>query len=172
MGKDIKIILDADVIIHFIKGECLSLLPQILPNYSYVLLKMVFDRELRDLHRTQIMQQITILKNITMVDWEPKGEALGEFLKLNKKFGLGESLSMVYCKYNNDVLASSNLKDIISYCEENKIVYFTTLDFIYQAFHTKIMTEKECDDFITKVLAKGSKLPVTCIADFHPRITL
>lgn len=89
MGKDIKIILDADVIIHFIKGECLSLLPQILPNYSYVLLKMVFDRELRDLHRTQIMQQITILKNITMVDWEPKGEALGEFLKLNKKFGLG-----------------------------------------------------------------------------------
>ena len=81
MGKDIKIILDADVIIHFIKGECLSLLPQILPNYSYVLLKMVFDRELRDLHRTQIMQQITILKNITMVDWAPKGEALGESFK-------------------------------------------------------------------------------------------
>ena len=170
MGKDIKIILDADVIIHFIKGECLSLLPQILPNYSYVLLKMVFDRELRDLHRTQIMQQITILKNITMVDWEPKGEALAEFLKLNKKFGLGESLSMVYCKYNNDVLASSNLKDIISYCEENKIVYFTTLDFIYQAFYTKIMTEKECNDFIQTVISKNSILPNISITIYTPTI--
>jgi len=172
MGKITKIILDADVIIHFIKGECLSLLPQILPGYSFVLLKMVFDRELREYHRTQISQQIALLKNITMEDWEPKGEALREFLILNDKFGLGESLSMVYCKYNNDVLASSNLRDIILYCEENKIVYFTTSDFIYQAYHTKIMTEKECDDFITKVLDKGSKLPVTRITDFHPRVTL
>ena len=155
MGKITKIILDADVIIHFIKGECLSLLPQILPGYSFVLLKMVFDRELREYHRTQISQQIALLKNITMEDWEPKGEALREFLILNDKFGLGESLSMVYCKYNNDVLASSNLRD-----------------FIYQAYHTKIMTEKECDDFITKVLDKGSKLPVTRITDFHPRVTL
>lgn len=86
------------MIIHFIKGECLSLLP----NSAELSLCFIEDGKLRDLHRTQITQQITILKNITMVDWEPKGEALVNFFKLNKKSGLGESLSMVYCKYNND----------------------------------------------------------------------
>ena len=36
--KDIEIVLDADVIIHFAKGEMLSILPSIFPDYKYVVL--------------------------------------------------------------------------------------------------------------------------------------
>ena len=32
----VRIVLDADVIIHFAKGERLSMLPQIFPEYDYV----------------------------------------------------------------------------------------------------------------------------------------
>ena len=39
MGK-VKIVLDADVLIHFSKAERLSLLPEILPEYEYT----VFER--------------------------------------------------------------------------------------------------------------------------------
>ena len=35
MGKA-KIVLDADVLIHFSKAERLSLLPEILPEYEYI----------------------------------------------------------------------------------------------------------------------------------------
>jgi len=45
--------------------------------------------------------------------WEPINEERKEFFILQKKYGLGESAAMVYCKYRNDVLASSNLKDIV-----------------------------------------------------------
>ena len=39
--KDIEIVLDADVIIHFAKGEMLSILPSIFPDYKYVVLDIV-----------------------------------------------------------------------------------------------------------------------------------
>ncbi|MDY9919809.1 MAG: hypothetical protein U2P89_13195 [Proteiniphilum sp.] len=49
---------------------------------------------------------------------------------------------MAYCRYRNNVLASSNLKNIVDYCEENKITYFTTMDFLYQAMISKMMSER------------------------------
>lgn len=32
MSQQVQIVLDSDVIIHFIKGNCLSILPKILPQ--------------------------------------------------------------------------------------------------------------------------------------------
>lgn len=46
-SEKVKILLDADVVIHFIKGGCLSLLPDILPAYQFAILDIVLDRELR-----------------------------------------------------------------------------------------------------------------------------
>ena len=37
----VKIVLDADVIIHFSKGECLSILPEIFPEYKITYLTTV-----------------------------------------------------------------------------------------------------------------------------------
>ena len=45
MSQQVQIVLDSDVIIHFIKGNCLSILPKILPQYKYVILSIVYDRE-------------------------------------------------------------------------------------------------------------------------------
>jgi len=94
---------------------------------------------------------------------------LKEFGELNKRYGLGESMSMVYCKFNNDVIASSNITEITNYCDTNNIQYITTMDFISQAFKIGLMTETECDLFLSSVIAKGSKLPVTKISKYKPR---
>lgn len=170
--KSIKVILDSDVIIHFIKGECLTLLPRILPTYSFVILDMVYEKELAASHRGIIQNTVNLLKTITIEKWEPQKEERQEFIALQRKFGLGESASMVYCRYRNNVLASSNLKDIVDYCEENKITYFTTMDFLYQAMTSGVMTEGECDKFIADVTSKRSKLPVTKMSEFTPRLRL
>jgi hypothetical protein len=37
----VKIVLDADVIIHFIRGGAFTLLPKILPGYSFVILERI-----------------------------------------------------------------------------------------------------------------------------------
>ena len=46
----VKIVLDSDVIIHFIKAGCFSALFKILPSYEYIILSQVYD-ELK-VHRT------------------------------------------------------------------------------------------------------------------------
>ena len=40
-GKITKIVLDADVINHFVRGNRLSLLPKIFPDYQFIVLDVV-----------------------------------------------------------------------------------------------------------------------------------
>ena len=49
------------------------------------------------------------------------------------------------------------------------IQYVTTMDFIWKAYTSKLMTEEECNTFLRLVLEKGSKLPVSRIKAFVPR---
>ena len=68
----VKIVLDADVIIHFSKGGLLSLLPQIFPEYDYIVLDKVYD-ELTTV-RNQLDNQILYFKNIRKVVFAPTSE--------------------------------------------------------------------------------------------------
>lgn len=57
----------------FYKRERLSILPKILHQYKYVILSIVYDRELsRDSStKAQIDNQIRLLKNIQIIPWKP-----------------------------------------------------------------------------------------------------
>lgn len=153
-----KIILDADVIIHFAKGGILSLLPQIFQDYDFVVLDTVYN-EIKGPLKLQLDNQVGILGNIRLLKFTPKGEAMKEFALLTSTLGRGESACMVYCKYNNDVIGSSNLSDIKDYCKANNITYLTTIDFLYYAIRKKLITVEEAILFVEEVKRKDSKLP-------------
>lgn len=163
MEKKIKIVLDADVIIHFVKGGLLHLLPGIFPEYDYVVLDYVRE-ELNKATRHQLDMQMSVLKNIRGIEFAPTGDAQSVYVRLKRQFGKGESACMAYCKTHNDVLGSSNLKDIADYCDENGIVYLTTIDFLYYAIRRSVITVDRANDFVRMVREKGSKLP---IVDFN-----
>ena len=156
-SKKVKIVLDADVIIHFQKAGYLSILPDIFPEYECIVLSVVYD-ELTSI-RTQLDNHIHLLKNITLETFSPNGDMAKEYAFLLRTFGKGESAGMAYCKFNNDVLGSSNLRDIKEYCQNNGIIYLTTLDFLYYAIIRNKMNIEECNKFIQDVRSKGSKLP-------------
>lgn len=40
--EKVKIVLDADVLIHFSEAGCLNMLPAILPEYEHVVLDVVY----------------------------------------------------------------------------------------------------------------------------------
>lgn len=154
-----KIVLDADVIIHFSKGGYLHILPSIFKNYAFTVLDYVYD-ELSQDTRNQLNNQIKQLKNITVLSFNPSGEMLKEYANLKRNMGKGESACITYCKFNRDVIGSSNLRDIKEYCEKNQLTYLTTLDFLYYAIKHEILTIKEAEIFVEVVVQKGSKLPV------------
>ena len=159
MAKSVKtqIVLDADVVIHFSKGGLLSLLPSIFPDYEYVLLETVYE-ELKSL-RSQVDNQIMRLKNITLQPFAPRGEMLREYAMLRSRFGKGESACMAYCLFTHNVIGSSNLRDIRTYCQEKQITYLTTMDFLWYAWRKHLMTTDEVKTFMNEVRSKGSKLP-------------
>ncbi len=95
-----------------------------------------------------------------------------EYFQLLQKLGKGESACMIYCKDHQDVLGSSNLKDIQKYCSRNNITYLTTLDFLYYAYHRNKLTQQECTTFIQAVNNAGSKLPNIDISQYRCTVQL
>ena len=168
-GK-VKIVLDADVLIHFQKAGYMSLLPEILPEYECIVLSVIYE-EVKSI-RTQLDTQVGILKNISLHPFAPTGEMAREYAVLSSRFGRGESACMAYCRFNHDILGSSNLRDISNYCQQNGITYLTTIDFLYYAYIRKKMTKAECDAFIKDVNSKGSKLPVVDISTYVCKVAL
>ena len=167
----VKIVLDADVIIHFSKGSLLSLLPQIFPEYDYIVLDKVYN-ELASV-KSQLDNQIRFFGNIKKEVFEPTIEIMREYAQLKKTFGDGESACMAYCRYTANIIGSSNLKDIKNYCTEHKITYLTTLDFLYYAWYRKLLTEDDCKTFINDVVSKGSRLPmIQTITQYVPNVRL
>lgn len=164
--EKVKIVLDADVLIHFCEAERLSMLPGILPEFEHVILDVVY-KEVFPI-QNQLDNQIRLLKNIKMEAFSPSGEMLFEYAKLSKTRGKGESACMSYCRFTNNVIGSSNIRDIKDYCKQNRITYLTTLDFLYYAYKRGIMTEDDCKKFVEDVQANGSKLPNIDITKYIP----
>ena len=163
-----KIVLDSDVVIHFMKGGCFALLFDIFPEYQYLILDVVYSELSKNTQTKTYINNISrfMTSKIKMVDFKPTGAMMKEYALLLRTLGKGESACMIYCFDNKDVLGSSNLKDIKEYCESHQITYLTTLDFLYYAYIRKIMTKQECDAFIQQVISEGSKLPIVDISKY------
>ena len=166
----VKIVLDADVLIHFAKGGMLSVLPSIFDGYEHIILTPVYE-EIKSI-RSQVDNQINRLKNISLEEFNPTGEMMREYAVLASNFGRGESACMAYCKFTHNVIGSSNLKDIKDYCAKEQITYLTTLDFLYYAYKRGKITEAECRQFVSDVISKGSHLPQFDIARYIPSVEI
>ena len=165
------ILLDADVISHFIyAGEILSL-PQIFKPLPVVVLDKVYE-ELEEWREKKTQVDNLINMNLLRIMKFPDDlNVVREFLHIQKLMlkGKGESACMAVAKHTKDVLASSNLKDIKRYCDMHKITYLTTMDFLCHALATGLFDQARCDAFIQAVISKGNKLPVKSMREFTCR---
>ena len=143
--EKVKIILDADVLLHFAKAGRLNMLPEILPEYEHVVLSTVYD-EIGSV-QNQLDNQIFFLKNISKETFNPTGEMMIEYARLLQTFGKGESACMAYCRYTHNVIGSSNLKDIKEYCE--KLEHFKKQSQEFDTIQSKLETKKQDPKLIT-----------------------
>lgn len=165
-----KIVVDADVLIHFSKAGCLSILPKIFPEYDYIILDTVYE-ETKTIQK-EINNICHFFNSMTIEHFAPTGQMMREYAFLRETFGKGESACMSYCKFTKNVVGSSNLRDIKKYCDDNKITYLTTLDFFYYAMVKGVMKKEEIDQALKDIVSKGSKLPATDILKYVPNVDL
>ncbi|SFT89325.1 hypothetical protein SAMN04489724_2608 [Algoriphagus locisalis] len=158
MGKSkvpiVKILVDADVLIHLFKAEKISLLNELYPKRVYIL-----DIVLNELKENRTIRNnidsILLFSGIQELQFPTSSnpKLLHEFLALKKetKADDGESACLVYCKYHSDIIASSNTKDIKPYCEENGMAYLTTLDIFCIAVAKGLLSDSEVNQMIQKI---------------------
>ncbi len=63
---------------------------------------------------------------------------------------------MAVAKYTEDVIASSNFRDIKPYCEKNNILYLGTLDILSIALIKSIFDIERCNLFIETARTKNN----------------
>ncbi|MGJ5642815.1 hypothetical protein [Formosa sp. S-31] len=165
------ILIDADVVSHFIKAREIYSLNSIF-DYEIRLLDKVYDELNNNLTwKTEIDNLIAQKVLIVEPFPETNNEIKKEYFHIKKLMfkGDGESACLAYVRYTKNIIASSNLKDIKNYCNLHDIEYLTTMDFLCHALNTGIFTIERCNTFIEKVLQKKGKLPVRKMEDYTCR---
>lgn len=163
-----KILIDADIVSHFITAGEILHIGKIFKN-QIVILDIVYNELERYKAKKTEIDNIINFKILEKIAFPINEIAMRkEYLWIkNKMFkGDGESACLAYVRFSNDIIGSSNLRDIAPYCKMHDIEYVTTMDFLYEALKIGYFTENRCDQFIAKVLKAGSKLPVNCIKDY------
>ena len=125
MAKSERIILiDADVVSHFITGGAIMHLPSIFPNKIKVLDKVYAELERFPGKKKQVDNLINFKLIDLMTFPEENFEIKKEYLHIKKIMfkGDGEAACLAVVKHSKDILASSNLKDIASYCKMYSIL--------------------------------------------------
>ncbi|MEZ0484599.1 hypothetical protein [Fibrella aquatica] len=144
------ILVDADVVSHFVSAGEILMLPSIFP-YPVKLLDKVYAELERWHDRKREVDNLINFKLLEVLPFpDDNPEIVKEFFWIRKMLdkGMGESACMAVARHTKDILASSNLKDIKSYCERHKIMYLTTMDFLCHALSTGLFDEGRCNTFI------------------------
>ncbi|MBL7066591.1 MAG: hypothetical protein ISS29_01850 [Candidatus Marinimicrobia bacterium] len=166
--NDPLIILDSDVIRHFLKGGQIHILPKLYPR-RLVILDIVKSELCQSRHLVdQVCNFISFFKIIEVQFPTHDMKIFSEYIRLREVElrGDGESACMAFAKFNNHIIASSNLKDIQKYCIDNGITYLTTMDLLLEAYYKNLISKDDCTEFIRTVKESGSKLPVDTIDQY------
>jgi predicted nucleic acid-binding protein len=161
------IVFDADVIIHFIKGDKLLDLFRIYPNKSIVLSK-VYNELAKRASTKETIDNLISWNLLQKVDLPTKVEFIKEYAHLTgiRNLGEGESACLAYCRFSKDLVASSNLRDIKTYCEMHYIAYLTTMDFVFHAYKTEFWSKQICDNFVNNLIKNGARIPYPSFDEF------
>ena len=162
MGKDEKLVLlDSDVIIHLFRAERLSLLQELYPD-RIIILDVVYLELLQNPTINKQIENLLRFKQAKIYDFPTQNDEVMKeyiFLTQSQLKGKGESACMAVCRFDKNILASSNLRDIKPYCTQHNIQYLTTLDLLAIAFQRQVISEADADQCIKDIKANGSRLP-------------
>jgi predicted nucleic acid-binding protein len=161
-----KILLDCDVVIHFLKGGKILELPTIFPGRFVMLDKVQNELHKRNSNVLAIGVFLATAK-VPVIPMPTDTNIVKEYLLLKKTMDDGEAACLAVARFQKDYVASSNITQIASYCKDNDIVYYTTMDLLQEASVKGIMDDTACNLFIAEVKNKGSRLPCNTIAEYR-----
>ena len=120
------ILVDCDVLSHFIKGDQIMLLPTIFKEPMKIIEQVEAELRRYSSKAIEVEHFFKSFPNIQISFPHANMKITKEYLRLTEKMGKGESACLAVAKYTKDIVASSNITDIQNYCQEHHIQYLTT----------------------------------------------
>jgi hypothetical protein len=170
------ILVDCDVISHFIANNALFDLPEILAPHTCAVLDYVYNEVAFNHVRLAFLEGLIKKGVMTKMTFPHHNEEIKrEFARIKKDnylIGDGERACMAVARFSKGIIASSNFRDVAPYCTANKICYLGTLDILTIAFRKGVYNEAKCDKFIqTAMNHNKARFPkgVTAIRYYEQR---
>ena len=163
-----KILLDCDVVIHFLKGGRILELPTIFPG-RFVMLDKVYNELMKRSSNFLAIEIFLRTSGVPVMPMPTDPVIVKEYFILRKLMDDGESACLSVARYKGEYVASSKITQITSYCQTHGIVCYTTMDILKEAVVKGVMTEAEADQFIQDVISRGSRLPNIKINDYKKK---
>lgn len=173
MGKYKIILVDSDIVRHFIVAGRIDDLPEILsPNLIFIV-EDVYNELARDPDRKKTVDNWLQAKHIARISLPFHNENIRrEFYRLKKedwKKGDGERACLALARFNKEVIASSNFRDIKDYADCFGIEYLGCIDILYIAWKNQFFSEEDCDCFISDAINHNcARFPCDKISKYIP----
>ena len=149
------ILLDCDVISHFIANSALKDLTRILSPHQCVVLGYVYNEVAARPMRLAFLIPLINSGEIQKMDFPNDVDIKKEFARIKRNkpiIGDGERACMAVARFTKNVVASSNFRDVAPYCDQYNVLYLGTLDILSVAAEKGIYDEQTCDNFIQSAL--------------------
>lgn len=180
MSRAKVILVDADVISHFIATGHINDLNEILNPHQLYIIENVYKEAIR--HPSDATRKAKV------DDWLNKYKACmikfpsqnmnirREFYKLkhdNKLLGDGECACMAIARFGQETIASSNFRDVVPYCTENHIEYIGVMDILLIAINKGYWNVEQCNRFIIDAKTiNDARFPVYNIEEYESKIDI
>lgn len=165
------ILIDADVVSHFLRAGYITILPKIFKT-PIKMLDVVYTELERWRGKQQEIENLIAWKLLEVIPFPQTNDDISQeffWIKKSRLYGDGEAACMSYAKHTENIIASNNLKDIKNYCNLHKVDYLTTMDFLQRAIENETLSTKECNEFLEKNRVAKNPFPVKKIEDFKSR---
>ena len=80
--------------------------------------------------------------------------------------GRGEAAAIAMVKECGGIIASNNMRDILSYVIKHKLKHTTTGDILIEAMNAGMITEEEGNRIWSNMLRKRRMLPAAAFSDY------
>lgn len=174
MARAKVILVDADVIAHFMAtGHILELNAILSPHQLYVV-ENVYREAIRhpsDVNRRQKVDEWIANSKTRVINFPCQNQKVKrEFYKLKHDNGLlgdGECACMAMARYGQETIASSNFRDVAPYCDANGIEYIGVMDILQIASNNGYWTVDQCNQFILDAIKENNaRFPVDRMEDY------
>lgn len=171
------ILLDADVISHFMASGEQALLCKVFSNDLLMIVDQVYTEASYcpwDPLRKEKLDTLIKDSHIFRLSFpqDLSSQVVDEYFRLkaeNPRLGKGERACLSIARFHNDVIASSNFRDVASYCSVHNIVYLGFLDILWIAMKTNLLTEDAANAIVGNAIQyNGARFPVNNMAEYLP----